>query len=146
MIQYTLKCDNGHSFESWFKTASAFETLQGSGMVNCAVCGSVHVEKAIMAPRVRPARNAATAPAEPKPRPLSEPASAAEQAVKEFRKKIEETSEDVGREFAREARAIHDGDAPERAIIGEAKPAETKALLEDGIAVAPLPWTNRKSN
>ena len=50
-------------------------------------------------------------------------------------------------QFAREARAMHLGDAPERAIYGEAKPDEAKALIEDGIPVAPLPFRpGRKSN
>ena len=43
----------------------------------------------------------------------------------------------MGRNFAREARAIHEGLAPERSIIGEANPAEARALIEDGIPVAP---------
>ena len=53
----------------------------------------------------------------------------------------------MGRNFAREARAIHEGLAPERAIIGEANLAEARALVEDGIPVARLPWSsNPKAN
>ena len=77
---------------------------------------------------------------------LSKPASPAEQALAELRKKIVANSEDVGTEFAREARAIHEGEAPERPIIGEARANEARALIEDGIPVAPLPWQSRKSN
>ncbi len=100
-----------------------------------------------MAPRVRPARNKAVQSSEkPHVGALSQPASPAEQAVAELRRKIEEKSENVGDNFASEARAIHDGDAPERAIIGEATPEAAKSLIEDGIPVAPLPWFSRKSN
>jgi hypothetical protein len=63
-----------------------------------------------------------------------------EKALAELRRAVEENSEYVGLSFAAEARAIHDGDAPERPIWGEAKPAEAKALIEDGIPVAPLPF------
>ncbi len=64
-----------------------------------------------------------------------------------LRAKIEASSEYVGLNFAAEARAIHDGDAPERAIYGEAKPDEAKRLIEDGIPVAPLPFIPvRKTN
>jgi hypothetical protein len=77
---------------------------------------------------------------------LTAPASPAEQALAELRKRIEAQSEDVGRNFANEARRIHEGVAPERAIIGEARPSEARALIEDGIPVAPLPWPARKSN
>ncbi len=143
MIRYALKCDKSHSFDSWFQSATAFEKLLASGMVTCSVCGSAVVEKALMAPKVRAARNARETA---KPRPLSEPASPAEQALRELRAKIEANSEDVGRNFAREARAIHDGDAPERPIIGEVAPHEARSLIEDGVPVAPLPWSSRKSN
>ena len=61
----------------------------------------------------------------------------------EIRKKVEDNSENVGKNFADEARAIHDGDAPERSIYGEAKIEDAKALVEDGINVTPLPWGNK---
>jgi hypothetical protein len=151
MIRYTMKCEEKHSFDSWFHSAAAFDKLNSAGLVACAICGSTDVKKAIMAPGVRPARRAAKGQTEkpadtPTPGPLSEPASPAEQAVREMRKKIEENSENVGREFAREARAIHDGEAPLRPIFGEAKPEEAKNLIEDGVPVAPLPWSSRKTN
>ena len=61
MIQYTLKCDQDHRFDSWFQSGEAFDKLKAAGMVACAVCGSANVDKAIMAPRVRPARTASAA-------------------------------------------------------------------------------------
>ena len=57
-----------------------------------------------------------------------------------LRRQIEENSEYVGMNFAAEARAIHAGDAPERAIHGEAKPDEARAMIEEGLPVAPLPF------
>ena len=76
MIKYSLICSDGHRFESWFASADAYETLKGSGMVNCAVCGAAKVEKAMMAPSVRPGQNRATEatdqPVKPVPdRPLT---------------------------------------------------------------------------
>lgn len=153
MIQYALKCPDGHQFDSWFQNAAAFDKLRQAGMVTCAVCGSGDIEKAIMAPRVRPARSAVPPGQEtelvaaPKERPLSAPASAAEQALAEIKKHIEANSDYVGKNFAKEARAIHSGDAPERAIYGEANADEAKSLIEDGVPVAPLPFRpGRKSN
>lgn len=153
MIQYTLKCDKNHQFDSWFQSAEAFDKLKAAGMVACAVCGSSQVEKAIMAPRVRPARSAVSTPGEAEatppaqPAPLSQPASPAEQALAELKREVEKNSDYVGADFAREARAMHEGDVPERSIYGEAKPDEAKALIEDGIPVAPLPFRpGRKSN
>lgn len=145
MIQYALKCADGHTFDSWFQSAAAFDKLMASGMVSCAVCGGGQVEKAIMTPRVRPARKAAAAP--DTPGPLSAPMSPAEQALSEMRRKVEETSDYVGSQFATEARAMHDGEAPERSIYGEAKVDEARALIEDGVPIAPLPFMpQRKTN
>ena len=135
MIRYDLKCSKGHRFDSWFGSSTDYDKLMTAKMVSCAVCGDLDVTKAIMAPRISKGE-----------RPLSAPASPAEQAVKELRKKIESNADNVGTNFAAEARAIHDGDAPERPIYGEAKIEEAKALIDDGIPVAPLPWGNKKTN
>lgn len=145
MIRYALKCDKDHGFESWFQSASAFEKLMGAKMVACAVCGSGSVSKAIMSPGVSGTKKSAQA-TQSYAGVLDKPASSAEQALLQLRRKIEANSENVGTNFAREARAIHDGDAPERPIIGEARPDEARALFEDGIPVAPLPWSSRKTN
>lgn len=143
MIQYSLKCENDHSFDSWFASADAYDKLADNGMVSCAVCGSTKVSKAIMAPRVRTTKGK-EAPVAPT---LPTEKSAAEQAMAKIRAKVEQNSEYVGTNFATEARSMHLGDAPERAIYGEAKPEEAKSLIEDGIPVTPLPFMpTRKSN
>ncbi|WP_224825206.1 DUF1178 family protein [Cognatishimia sp. MH4019] len=139
MIRFALKCDKDHRFESWFASGEAFETLKAQGHVACAICGSTGVEKDIMAPRVSAARDDDA--------PLSAPASPAEQAVAEMRKHVEENADYVGKSFAKEAREIHDGSAPDRAIYGEANAKEARALIEDGVPVVPLPFNpNRKTN
>ena len=99
-----------------------------------------------MTPRVRAARDAAAAP-DPTAGALSGPASPAQQALAELRRKVEESSDYVGMNFAAEARAIFDGEAPERSIYGEARTDEARELIDDGIPVAPLPFMpNRKTN
>ncbi len=139
MIKFSLKCGKGHRFESWFGSNDDFEMLKSRNLVTCSICGSDAVSKAIMAPRI------AADPSETE-KPLSRPQTPAEQALRELRHKIESESEDVGTAFATEARKIHDGEAPNRSIIGEARPEEAKALLEDGIEVMPLPWLNKEVN
>ena len=145
MIQFTLRCDNDHRFDSWFQSAAAFDKLNSSGMVACAVCGSANVDKAVMAPSVQASRSKA---ARPSPEgALTNAPNPAEQALAALKKKVEENSEYVGMNFVREARDIHDGLAPERPIYGEAKPDEARKLIEDGVPVAPLPFVpGRKSN
>lgn len=143
MIRFSLTCENKHSFESWFASNEAFETLKASGHLVCEVCGSADVSKSIMAPRINKNSDSVA----PKPPSLSDTAHPKEKILKELKEKIEKNSENVGLAFAKEARAIHEGTAPERAIIGEAKPAEAMSLIEDGIGVMPLPFTpTRKTN
>lgn len=139
MIRYALKCPEGHRFDSWFQSAEAFDALAKAGHVACPDCGATEVKKTLMAPGVRPARNAAE-------RPLA-PAGKAEADIAKLKAKIEAEADYVGMSFAREARAMHDGETPERPIYGEAKPEEALALIEDGVPVAPLPFTpTRKTN
>jgi len=139
MIRYALRCDREHRFDSWFGSSDDFDRLTDAGLVACAVCGSSAIEKDLMTPGL-----ASSAPASAPD--LRAPASPAEQALGELRRRIEAAADDVGRDFAAEARRIHDGLAPERAIIGEARPSEARALLEDGIPVAPLPWPARRTS
>lgn len=152
MIRYTLSCDAGHRCDSWFQSAAAFDRLAAAGLVSCAVCGSVRVDKALMAPAVALKEPAVAGPQVAAPRApdgapgqgtLSTPANPAEQALAELRRRIEAESEYVGLSFATEARAMHDGRAPGRAIWGEARPDEARALIEDGVPVAPLPFLPR---
>lgn len=132
MIRFSLKCDQDHGFESWFPSGAAYEALKAAGHVSCPVCGSVVVEKALMAPAVRAAREEAG--------PLRGAETPMEQAIAALKKQVEENSEYVGMNFVAEARRIHQGEAPERSIHGEARPEEAKKLIEEGVPVAPLPF------
>lgn len=147
MIQFSLKCADGHRFDSWFQSASAFDTLKDRGLVACSVCGSASVEKAVMAPRVTTGRSKTGEKAGTVSGALSQPGSEMEKAVAALRKKVEAESDYVGDRFAEEARKIHDGEADARSIHGEARLDEARKLVEDGIPVMPLPFlNNRKAN
>ena len=142
MIRFDLRCGDGHGFDSWFASGEAFARLKAAGQVVCPACGSVDVEKALMAPRVRPSRKAAGEKV-----PVATPDPQVVEAIKRLRAHVETNSDDVGDRFAAEARAMHLGDIPERAIRGEASRAEARELIEDGIPVMPLPFIpTRKAN
>lgn len=139
MIRYALKCAEGHRFESWFQSADAYDKLASAGHVMCAVCGSAEVTKELMAPRV--------STPETSDKPLSTETNPAEQALAQLRKHVEENSTYVGSDFATKAREMHLGETPHASIHGEAAPEEAKALIDDGIPVAPLPFRpTNKSN
>lgn len=124
MIRYALKCSDGHDFESWFASADAYEGLVGRGLVTCAACGTTDVSKALMAPKVAA-------------RARSDDAA---RRIAALRAKVEREATYVGPRFAAEARAIHEAES-DRAVYGEANAEEVRGLLEDGIPVAPLPFT-----
>lgn len=140
MIRYALKCAKGHGFDSWFESAAAFDKLSARRLVTCPQCGATKVDKAIMAPRVSTGSEVAV-------QPDLKPDTPAEDAIAKMRAHVEANSEYVGKDFARAARDMHDGLEPERSIHGEAKLEEAKSLIEDGVPVAPLPFTpTRKVN
>lgn len=140
MIRYSLRCDQGHEFEGWFRSARAFDAQNAAGQVACGFCGSAEVEKALMAPAVPKKANAQPAEAAPSPRPEAEMV----EAIARLRAQVEASSDYVGARFPAEARAMHEGRSPTRAIYGEARLDEARALIEDGIPVAPLPFRPRQ--
>lgn len=128
MIRYALKCQEGHEFESWFQSASAFDVLAKAGHLSCAVCGAPDVQKTLMAPRVG-ADKERTAVADPRAT-----------AIAEMRREVEANATYVGGKFAEKAREMHEGTSPETSIYGEANLAEARALIQEGVPVVPLPF------
>jgi hypothetical protein len=147
MIKYDLRCERGHSFESWFQSSSAYDSQHKRKLVTCPNCGSAKVEKAIMAPRLAGTRKRgkASAPAATES-PSATPAPLMMAQERELRAKLKElrdhvvkNADNVGEKFPNEARKMHYGDIEHRPIYGEASPDEARSLVEEGIEVMPLP-------
>ena len=141
-----LQCGEGHGFEGWFASHDDYDDQRARGLLTCPVCNSAEVSKLPSAPRLnlgaegpRPEASA-TAPAEAAPQALAQVSPQQLQAawMKMVRHVMAHT-EDVGTQFAEEARKIHYGEREERNIRGQASRAETEALLEEGIDILPLP-------
>jgi hypothetical protein len=150
MIHYHLRCERGHAFESWFQSSSAYEAQEKRKLVNCPTCGSAKVERAIMAPQIvsKKGREAPVptpaAAASDAATPASTPLLMAQERelrakLKELRDHIVKNADNVGERFPNEARKMHYGDIEHRPIYGEASPDEARALIEEGVDVAPLP-------
>ncbi|MHA7776284.1 DUF1178 family protein [Roseibium sp. M-1] len=166
MIKYTLVCIGAHSFEGWFRNSEDFDAQHDRKLVTCPVCGTAEVRKGLMAPAVSTARKkealaGATKtdlqPVAPAPKPEAPATPEASglrpsallpqdlqqkdviEALRLVRARIVENSENVGRNFAAEARKIHYGETEERSIYGETSPKDVEALLDEGIQVFPLP-------
>ncbi len=132
MIKYALACAGGHEFEGWFSASGDFDEQCDRGLLSCPVCNSADVGKRIMSPAVAGAS---------KTNVISAPAKQAMMAemMTRVREHVMTNFDNVGDKFAAEARSIHEGNAEERGIYGQASPAEVKALVADGVPVAPLP-------
>ena len=139
MIKYTLNCNNGHQFDSWFSDSDSFEKLKKKGHLECAICSSKKVEKSLMAPRITSSNNE-------KKKTLISTQSALEKEIKALKKKIKTTATDVGENFPTEARAMHYGEKEEKPIIGNTSMDEARDLAEEGIPFIPLPWSDDKVN
>ena len=133
MIRYALVCDHDHEFEGWFGSSADFDDQQARGLLRCPACDSVGVRKQIMAPAISGTKRTVREDAAPRPQAMRM------EAMSRLRRHVEETFDDVGDAFAKEARAIHEGRAEDRGIYGQASPKEVRDLLEDGVPVAPLP-------
>jgi hypothetical protein len=129
MIVFDLRCGGAHVFEAWFGSTADFDSQQDRGLIACPMCGDTDVAKAAMAPAVPAKANSRAADVG---------------ALLAAQRRLETEADYVGRDFAKRARAVHDGlEHAERPIYGEASLAEAAALIDDGIGVLPLPFRPR---
>ena len=152
MIVFDLKCQSqGHVFEAWFGSSADYADQQERGLLACPICGDPQVTKAVMAPAVAAKGNSRSvvvqdAPASAPDAPVAiNTGDAAKmramvEALAQAQQKLLEGSTWVGRGFAEQARAMHYGEQASGSIHGEVAPAEAKALMEEGVPVAPLPF------
>lgn len=136
MIRYALKCASDHDFEAWFSASDAFDSQKARGLIECPHCGSVEVEKAIMAPMVRTSGSMENREADAH--------KVLRAAARRIRRHVEQNFDYVGTDFAQAARDMHEGFADTRPIYGEASAPEIRELVEEGVPVLPLPALERK--
>lgn len=150
MIVYDLACSDGHRFEGWFGSSSDFEDQRARGLLACPSCGTSEVSKAPMAPAV-PAkgnsRQEVLPPEAPQPphqvmanTPMPPEVQKALAALAKVQAEVLRNSTWVGDRFAEETRKMHYGERDAAPIHGQASLAEAKALVEEGVPVAPLPF------
>jgi hypothetical protein len=146
MIVFDLRCSHGHVFEAWFGSSSDFADQQARGLLECPVCGDTGIEKALMAPNIpaKSNRKADALPVASADGPSPEEAKALLKAMADMQKTVEENFDYVGERFADEARAIHYGEREAGGIWGEASAEDVRALHEEGISAAPLPFQRKR--
>ena len=138
MIKYSLSCECGKKFDSWFSSSSEYDNLRNKKLINCIYCESSLVKKTIMSPNLPSKSNKISKP------------DKVEKDIKnqliEFRKYIEKNCKNVGDKFAQEARNLHYDKKTSKGIYGKATPEETAELVEEGIDIATVPWINKSQN
>ncbi len=142
MIRYSLQCEAGHGFESWFRSSGDYDAQRKRKLVTCPMCDSAKVEKQIMAPAIGRSEKKASAV------PAAETTTVAMMSPEEteFRKKLRDlrdhvtkNADYVGEQFPDLARKMHHEEIEKRSIYGEAKPEEVRSLVDEGVELAPLP-------
>ena len=148
---FNLQCDAGHLFEGWFGSHDDYDAQQTRGFVTCPICNSGQIQKMPSAPRINLSRTvapvepsqqsapaAASSPSVPAVSPSADMTKLQAALLTQMRQAVKD-AENVGPAFAREARAMHEGEAKPRSIRGTATQEERQELAEDGIAVVGLP-------
>lgn len=157
MIHYALQCSREHAFDGWFRDSVAFDRQAESGLLECPVCGSTEVARALMAPAVarrrQPAPAAEASPPVPAPPvPSVQPMAVSGEPVipdqvravlQRLRAEVERNCDYVGPAFAEEARRIHRGESEPRGIYGETTPDQADTLAEEGVQFSRIPWLPR---
>lgn len=141
MIVFNLACDNAHGFEGWFRSSDDFADQRSRGLLTCPMCDSAAVNKAPMAPAVPVKGNrAAPAPAlhSVANKPVPQEMAQAFMALAAAQARALAKSEWVGDRFAAEVRLMHYGETEEKQVHGRASKDDAIALIDEGIAVAPL--------
>ena len=137
MIVFNLVCsDCEYPFEGWFDDTKSFNSQKKRKLINCPICESSNISKALVAPNVSKKSN--SKPAKNKKTLASN--------IKRIRKIVEKNFDYVGDNFFEEAKKIKYGETKDRPIYGEATIEETKELIEEEINITPLPFQSNKKN
>ena len=143
MIKYKLVCkDCDFSFDSWFASSKEFDKLKKSKLINCHSCGSLKVEKNLMAPKL--INNSLSYKNEKKEllkyRKIKK-------KINDYQKFIKSNFDYVGENFAYEARSLHyNKKNKKKGIYGSATKNEIQELKEEGVEAEMIPWIEDKSN
>ena len=138
MIKFNLICKCGKTFESWFASSKEFASLSKKKIVRCINCNSTSVKKSIMSPNLVTKSNKTTN--------VQDSAKKIKKELLKFKKYIEKNCENVGDNFAQEARNIHYDNKKLKSIYGRATAEEANELQDEGIDIATIPWIDRSEN
>lgn len=145
---FDLSCEHDHLFEGWFSSLDSYDDQLARGLVRCPVCQSVEITRHVSAPHLNVSHLRAESPASRTPAKSGSAtvlapsngqlAKLQAEMLRQIREIVRNT-DNVGAQFADEARRMHEGEIEQRAIRGTATAGECESLLEDGISIMPIP-------
>ena len=143
MIKYNLLCKKCElSFDSWFASSKEFDKLKKKKLINCHGCGSIKVEKNLMAPKLI-SKNFRL---KNENKDLIK-YQKIKKTINEYQKFIKNNFDYVGENFAYEARSIHyNNNKRHKGIYGTASKQDLKELKEEGIDAKMIPWFENEKN
>ena len=141
MILFDLQCDKNHKFECWFASSIKYEEQLKDKMIICPYCNSTKIQKSLMAPNINTKSTSKNSKKNNKKKLAQDNL---ENQIKKFRKYIEKNTDNVGKNFAEEARKIYYGETKSRPIRGESTEKEAQELAEEGIPFSQLPWHSKE--
>ena len=141
MILFDLQCDKSHKFECWFSSSANYEEQLKNKMIVCPYCNSTKIQKSLMAPNINTKITIKNSKKNYKKK-LEQ--NKLENQIKKFKKYIEKNTDNVGKNFAEEARKIYYGETKSRPIRGESTEKQAQELAEEGIPFLNLPWHTKE--
>ena len=137
MIKYNLICNKCElSFDSWFASSKEYDKLKKKKLINCHGCGSLNVEKNLMAPKLISKKFEH----KNEKKDLIK-YKKIKKTINEYQKFIKKNFDYVGENFAYEARSIHyNNKNKNKGIYGTASKQDLKELKEEGIDAQMVPW------
>jgi hypothetical protein len=141
MVVYQLCCEHEHSFEAWFAGSDAYDAQVQRGLVSCPQCGSTAVRK--LPAGIHFSTQSTTAPS-PSKAPVESTSPAIDTGnraamLQAFRAFVQSNTENVGHDFANQARQMHYGDIEHRNIRGKVSQADAVSLHEEGVHTMMVP-------
>ena len=141
MILFDLQCDKNHKFECWFASSVNYEEQLKKKMIVCPYCNSTEIKKSLMAPNINIKGITKNNKKNDK---IKISQNNLENQIRKFKKYIEKNTDNVGKNFAEEAKKIYYGETKSRPIRGESTAEEAQELAEEGRPFSQLPWQTKE--
>ena len=153
MIKYKLNCKSKYCseeshFDGWFKSIEAYENQKHQGLINCPICGSDKVVKALTTPSLKTnvsqtsqdQNNTFRSSTSKINSITTENLDNITTLLRTLKKEVQKNSSFVGNKFVSQVRSMKEGKIKEKPIHGHGTNKEIQELRDEGIDVLNIPW------